>query len=168
MGGDPEAEDIGAFKVERTVKGRQERMVLIVVYMTVEGQARTRTDNEKKLGEIGRVMGKFQGEEIIIMGDFNSHIGILGEGVNTNGNMLLDFMEEKQLENLNLTMAEGRVTWEQRGTKSAIDFILVNEEARRKVKGMMVGEEGVMDLGSDHNALLLTYGGIRVISLRMG
>ena len=40
------------------------------------------------------------------MGDMNGHTGILGEDVNMNGQMLLDFAEENELENLNMIMAE--------------------------------------------------------------
>lgn len=36
------------------------------------------------------------------------------------------------LVNINLTVAEGRVTWKQRDAKSVIGYILVNEKARRR------------------------------------
>ena len=55
------------------------------------------------------------------MGDMNGHIGVLGEDVNGNGQLLLDFAEANELEILNVTMAEGRVTWCGRESESGID-----------------------------------------------
>ncbi|KAG0718437.1 Cytochrome P450 302a1, mitochondrial [Chionoecetes opilio] len=45
------------------------------------------------------------------MGDMNGHIGILGEEVNGNGILLLNFVEANELEILNTTMAEGRYSF---------------------------------------------------------
>ncbi len=40
---------------------------------------------------------------------------------------------------------------------SAIDFILVNEKARRQVKDMWVDESRQIDVMSDHHMLVMTY-----------
>lgn len=53
------------------------------------------------------VIIKFHGEEVIVMGDVNSPIGILGEEVNRNGSSLQDFMEETHLVN-HMRVKEGR------------------------------------------------------------
>ena len=70
----------------------------------------------------------------MVMGDMNGHIWILGEEINGNGQLLMDFTEEHYMENLNATMALGRVTWSGNRSESAIDFILVNEKARRRIQ----------------------------------
>lgn len=44
---------------------------------------------------------------------------------------LLDFMEGMHFKNINLTVAE---TWEQMSAMSAIDYLLVNDEANEKRK----------------------------------
>ena len=41
---------------------------------------------------------------------------------------------------MNLTIEDGRVTWNAGGHKSGIDFMLVNEEAREHVMNMWVDE----------------------------
>ncbi|RUM30945.1 MAG: hypothetical protein DSY42_03570 [Aquifex sp.] len=102
-------------------------------------------------------MAENQQEQVTVMGDMNAHIGVLGEEVNRNGNLLLEFAEENGLEILNVTLAEGRVTWADRMNESAIDFILVNERARRYVRDMWVDECGQIDVMSDHNMLAMTY-----------
>ena len=150
------SEDIMAVNLEYKEKGKSGRMLLIVCYMTVEGRD-ARQDNERKYSIIERMIRGRMREEIIVMGDMNGHIGILGEDVNVNGQMLLEFTEENELENLNVTIAEGRVTWSRNESESAIDYMLVNENARKKVQCMWIDEEGRMDVASDHNMLVMEY-----------
>jgi hypothetical protein len=47
---------------------------------------------------------------IIIMGDMNGYVGILGEPVNKDEELLNEFVFKNELENLNVTMAEEKVT----------------------------------------------------------
>ncbi len=70
------------------------------------------------------------GEKVIILGDFNAHVGLLNERLNRNGEMLDDFVNDMNLENLNVTLAEGCVTWSARDQESAIDYVLVNGKMR--------------------------------------
>lgn len=44
-------------------------------------------------------------------------------------------MDECGLENLNVTIAEIHMTWAGRENKSAVNYILVNEHARKHVGG---------------------------------
>jgi hypothetical protein len=46
------------------------------------------------------------------------------------------------------------VTWSNKKNCSAIDYILVHANARRKVMCMWVDEAGVFDISSDHNLLV--------------
>ena len=120
--------------------------------MSVES-ACSREENERKYRLIKRAIDECKGDQVIVMGDMNGHIGMLEEPINRNGDLLLEFMEENRLENLNVTVAEGRVTWMSKETKSAIDYILVNEKVRKHVKSMWIDEEGQID--SDHNMLVM-------------
>jgi endonuclease/exonuclease/phosphatase family metal-dependent hydrolase len=76
------------------------------------------------------------------------------EPVNKNGELLNEFVFENELENLNVTMAERKVTWSNKENCSAIDYILVNANARRKVMCMWVDEAGVFYIKSDHDMLV--------------
>lgn len=48
LGGQPEAEDVAVFKLERTEEGKREMIGLIVVFMTVDDQ---KLSQSKKKGE---------------------------------------------------------------------------------------------------------------------
>ena len=102
-----------------------------------------------------RFVGKYAGEKVMIMGDMNAHSGILGERMNRNGEMLAEFIDEMNLENLNQTLADGRVTWSARNQESAIDYVLVNGKMRESVARMWIDEDGVIDVVSDHNMLVV-------------
>ena len=67
---------------------------------------------------------------MLVMGDMNGHIGLLGEKENANGKLLREACEKMNLEILHETMAEGRITWQHKDMKSAIDYVLANEKAR--------------------------------------
>ena len=67
------------------------------------------------------------------MGDFEGHTGILDKKVNKNGDKLLNFSENSEMEILNHAIGEGKVTWKGRFFESAIDYILVNQRARELV-----------------------------------
>jgi len=148
------SEDIFAVKIEyATTMNERMQMVMIVCYMTVEG-VRSERENREKYAFIKKVLDEYNNEMIVVMGDMNGHVGILGEPVNKNGELLNEFVFENELENLNVTMSEGKVTWSSKENSSAIDYILVNENARRKVMCMWVDEAGVFDIRSDHNMLV--------------
>ena len=90
------------------------------------------------------------------MGDMNAHIGILGEKINRNGELLLAFTEENDLEIGNITMAKGKVTWSRKGgkEKSAIDFIIMNDHMKSRMQEIIIDEEKEIDLKSDHNMII--------------
>ncbi|MPC73953.1 hypothetical protein E2C01_068296 [Portunus trituberculatus] len=69
--------------------------------------------------------------------------------------MLEEFVDEMELENLNVTLAEGRVTWNAREHESAIDYLLVNERMREIVSHMWIDKDGMVDIVSDHNMLVM-------------
>ena len=150
------SEDIFAVRLTYKVESKSESLLLVVCYMTVEGRD-ARQDNVRKYDLVRRLRYDHRQEEIMVMGDMNGHIGILGEEINGNGQLLIDFTEEDYLENLNVTMAQGRVTWSGNRSESAIDFILVNEKARRRIQYVEVDEDRMIDIQSDHNMVWLVY-----------
>ena len=88
----------------------------------------------------------------------NGHTGILGERINSNGQKLLDFADENSFEILNHTLSESKgVTWFNDKYESAIDYILVNESARNRVVEMSIDEEGIFDINTDHNFMVIKY-----------
>ena len=121
-----ECEDILCVRIEYNVKNIKETVIVCVCYMTTEGTDAAR-DNRLKYSGLMRICRRYENERVIVMGDMNGHIGLLGENVNNNGRLLLDFADESNLEILNLTMGERCATWHgRRGERSAIDYFLVN------------------------------------------
>ena len=98
-------------------------------------------------------------ENLIVMGDFNGHIGLIGnQRLDRNGKFVKKLMDEKNMTLLNLEeKCDGSVTWEKNGSKSTIDFILTNNEASKGFMEMKIDEEKeIYDL-SDHNLIQATF-----------
>ena len=94
-------------------------------------------------------------ELIFILGDFNTHLGIIGDqDANYNGKIVLDMMTEDSM--ILLTDTEKCKTIYTRGRgdqKSAIDFILVNTLAYKLCQEMNIYEKQEKFDLSDHNLI---------------
>ena len=91
---------------------------MVVCHMTTAGPDANQ-DNSRKYEIVKKVIKQNEHERILIVGD------MLGEEVNENGQLLIDSTEDMRLENLNVTIGDGRVTWNAGVHKSEIDFMLV-------------------------------------------
>ena len=151
-------EDLLAIKCQVACEKNIETFFLIVCYMTVEG-INAHCENKAKYSALSKfINNKLRDERVVIAGDMNGHTGILGERINSNGQKLLDFADENSFEILNHTLSESRgVTWFNDKYESAIDYILVNESARNRVVEMSIDEEGIFDINTDHNVMVLKY-----------
>ena len=153
---DDVGEDIIAYNCEYTDTSKKNNsFILLICYMTVQGP--NAEENKKKYIIVKEIVQKFREKKVIVMGDMNAHTGILGEPINRNGQKLLDFAEDCQLEILNHTIAEGKITWKAREFQSAIDYCLVNNLAREHVGYFYIDEEGNIDIDTDHNTLVLNF-----------
>ena len=108
-----------------------------------------------------------QGFRILLVGDFNAHIGnVAGVGIvgnnadiNKNGERLLEFLMNHDLTHINGMLKPDGITricsglWSrQRGTsRSIIDFAVLSSEHLNSVLSMFVDENGIYGGGSDHN-----------------
>ncbi|KAF2356328.1 Clathrin/coatomer adaptor adaptin-like N-terminal [Trinorchestia longiramus] len=103
-----------------------ECIILVVCYMITTGPL-AQEGNVKKYTTLERVVQEFCRFPVIVMGDMSGHVGILGKKVYENGHKLIDFFEENEFKNLNVTKG-----------KAAIEYALVNHEARQHVREMYV------------------------------
>ena len=128
--------------IEFRVKGI--KFKLITVYFSSN-------DNNDNLGKIINKYIEDQHQPVLIVGDFNAHTGLLGERNNKNGNLLENIIEKNNLTMLNKTPdCEGKITWEARGLKSAIDYAITNRQMFKYYKNMKIDEmKHKFDL-SDH------------------
>ena len=153
-----EAEDIICINIEYNRKKQVENILLIVVYMTVQGRL-ANIENKVKYSILNRIINNNKDKKIMVLGDMNGHTGILDKYINPNGEKLLNFAEENNMEILNHTIAQGKVTWSSNDMRSAIDYVLVNEKASETVKEMWIDEEGWIDIDTDHNMIVLNIEG---------
>ena len=115
-------------------------LVIVLVYLDTR-------DTERNGGiyrEMDRKMAEIpEGEGRIVLGDFNGHVGFIGEhDLNRNGQMMLDFMERWNLVMLNAdSRCEGKYTRVQGNERSIIDYALVDENIYTRFESMKVDEE---------------------------
>ena len=100
-------------------------------------------------------------EDFIIMGDFNGHVGFLrNHHMNKNGELLCNLIVKHTLVLLNgHPECEGEITWEQRGRKSVIDYILVNKNMHAKFISMIIDEDREFCDLSDDNLMTAVFQG---------
>ena len=133
---------------------RSKRIRVILTYWDVTNNDR----NDKIIDCIKRIVEDHEGK-LMVLGDMNAHIGILGkQEMNKNGEKLLMLVEECRLVILNLDEAcKGETTREENGHKSAIDFVLVNEPLYGDFVEMDIDEhKNFFDL-SDHCTIRIDF-----------
>ena len=98
--------------------------VLIIPYLSTNNLSR----NKQIYIELYQLINNNTDKNILILGDFNGHIGILGPQIlNSKGKDMLKFAEDNNLNILNLDPdCSGEITRYQYPHKSAIDFALCN------------------------------------------
>jgi len=101
---------------------------------------------------------------IVLMGDFNAHVGLHGDPTDAAGRMLLRRTRELKLRVLNGTdLCEGNSTrimefQDGSATSTTIDFVMVSESLMPNVSGMMVVADR---MGSDHCMTTLKLVGLQ-------
>merc|ERR1739840_78220 len=100
-------------------------------------------------------MGK---EGMVILGDFNGHLDILEDRKeDENGKMVMEWISTYGLILLNAEeICSGKYTWSRGEQKSAIDFVLVNENMYKRIRKMEIDEEQEVVDYSDHNLITVT------------
>ena len=115
-------------------------MVIILVYMDVGDLLRNRRIYE----EMDRLMGEIDERiPVAVMGDFNGHVGFLGEQErNRKGEMMMNFAERWNLVILNADdRVEGQYTRVQGNERSVIDYYLINEKLYHMFEWMKIDDE---------------------------
>ena len=150
------SEDLMGIKLEYMGTKKRETLFMCVCYMTVESQE-GKVENKRKHEVVKQFVRKYCNEKVLIVGDMNAHIGLLGEHMNFNGSLLRETCEGENLEILNETIAEGKITWCRGEQQSAVDYALVNALEREKVVSVWVDEGREFTVNSDHNLLLVRH-----------
>ena len=132
------------------------KVTIILIYLSVIRSASERKSNQEIMTEIGRGISHCDDDEFVfIMGDFNAHVGIIGDQkLNYNGKIVLDIMTENNMIMLNDTdKCTGTYTWSRGQSKSVIDFVLVNSLSLGICDQMDLDEQQAQFDLTDHNLI---------------
>lgn len=142
--------------------GNDKHFYIAVAYFPVEGTDIDITDElyGQLLSEVIRIENQEDDPQILIMADMNARIGReinYGDPVlNSNGERLLNFRNDSNLEILNCSkMCSGKFTWFRNNLQSTIDYMLCSNNLVSQVCEFIVDDDRKYGLGSDHNVLLL-------------
>ena len=127
------------------------RFFLVVTYFATND----RKTNEDLTKEIGKFLKSKENDKVMMVGDFNAHLGILGtQKVNDTGKKVLKMREEHNLNILNLDpRCKGVKTWSRGDINSAIDFAICNENCYEHFIDMQIDEDKQVIEWSDHNLI---------------
>ncbi|KAK7065886.1 hypothetical protein SK128_009160 [Halocaridina rubra] len=99
--------------------------------------------NEKIMKILEEGMESLQNKQrVILLGDFNGHLGYLGpQKINKNGRNVIHFIEKWNMSLLNGDLnCEGEITRRQENTESTINFVLVNQVLHKSFEYMSIDE----------------------------
>ena len=105
-----------------------------------------------------------EGYEVILIGDFNGHVGSDEDGVpgnrgdiNSNGHRLRSFVSNNNLTLLNAdkSLCFGTFTRSTSNSVTVLDYALADAGARNRVNCMIIDEMNAMLSHSDHSSILL-------------
>lgn len=143
------------------VEGRvgNENIRLILLYMAAGGTAEAAARNRKIEEEVEQKIQSNEVNNLIVLGDLNGHLGILGEQIeDRNGRMIMKWMNEQNLVLLNIDeKCKGKYTWSARKSKSVIDYMLVNSVMYSLFERMEIDENKICIDISDHSLVQATF-----------
>ena len=153
-------------EIEKLKADHEDILLLGVTFMGIEIKilivyfaAGNKQDDKQRNAEIKQkcenIIENINEEALIIMGDFNGHVGFIGhQKADAEGEMVLRWVNDYGLILLNGDeRCNGTYTWEARGQKSAIDFIIVNRAMYRYFSSMNIDENRLITDISDHNLI---------------
>lgn len=140
----------GDMMTVRITEGKDEWWIT-VLYVGVEGRE-NHQENRKMYEAVVDIKEEVGDKKWIIMGDLNGHIGLNNERVNTNGRLILEFVEKAGVKIKNWEL-ENPITWRDKRTESAIDYIIINKEMERE--GCRIWKNEEIDI-SDHTMIGIT------------
>ena len=133
-----------------TCKKNNLKFYLVIVYMSCHSN-----ENKVLTNAIDKFLQENEGKPFLIIGDLNAHTGtIVQDKINVNGKQVLKWIEDYNLIMVNNeTICEGKYTWNSRGSRSVIDYVLASSEMYPFIAKMKIDEQNeIFDL-SDHNLI---------------
>lgn len=135
----------------------REVLHIVLVYFSVVSNQEHKVRNETIKKEVEKIIAKVKEEHeaIMILGDFNEHIGSLGkQREDENGRTVLEWINEYGMILLNLDEGcNGLFTWQRREQRSVIDFVMVNNTCYEWFEEMIIDEDQEKFDLLDHNMI---------------
>ena len=147
-----------------SIQRKNTKPLFVGVYYGKQESRNNRDEMLKEMDEFGsEIHEKITEGEVILFMDGNGKIGLLGEDVSRNGNLLINLFDECGLEIMNRSdKCEGKITRVNRANIteiSAIDFVVCSLDAENLIKSMMIDESCDYVLKgntmSDHNSIIV-------------
>lgn len=152
--------------IEIRIKIENSFLTVITVYAPEEGKTQ---ESEEFYQELADVVEKINmNDYVIIAGDLNARIGnqtisqcVGGEGeptINENGKKLRDFVTYNNLKIVNTFFKQKEIhkyTWENRGSRSLIDYIIANQKLGKAATNARVYRGTGLD--TDHHLLVAEF-----------
>ena len=146
------SESSDVLKINFNINGQDIKILL--VYMDV-------SCNDRNIGIRAEIDGEISAEEnskMLILGDFNGHIGFLGgQQLDRNGKYVLDLLDKNMILLNADTECRGVYTREENNFKSAIDFLLTSESLYSSFIKMEIDEKKLKYDLSDHCLIKATF-----------
>jgi endonuclease/exonuclease/phosphatase family metal-dependent hydrolase len=139
-------------------------LVIIGVYTPEEGKKEVTDFLYEKLQKLINSCTRI--DHLIVLGDFNAHVGKepilqtlaeVGGYINKNGHKLRNFATSNKVKITNTFFRKediNKCTWCARGSRSLIDYILVNKKLNPEVRDIVVCRG--CDIYSDHYLVVST------------
>lgn len=141
-----------------TVSGKSMANILIgVVYFTPHG-GRDVLDKGTKIVDF--ILEKQRaGAEVVVMGDFNAHFDEAGVALDNRASFVVNLSGVAGLSIMNWQPGvTGKWTWACGGKQSVLDYVLLSERCVEEIERFVIDDDGLLDIGSDHN-LMFWYTG---------
>ena len=132
---------------------------IVVVYFDSNKNREGNEANKKIRTEVEKLIENNEKQGLMILGDFNGHIELLdGRKDDLNGKMLGRWVENYNMVMLNMDeRCKGVYTWSRGDSKTAIDYVMVNEAVYNIFERMEIDEEKEWFEDSDHHLVSSFY-----------
>ena len=147
-----------------SVKRDKKRPLFVGVYYGKQESRVTKAEIDYEIDLLIEEINEKQREgEVLLAMDGNGKVGLLGEPVSRNGNVLLKAFAETNLNLLNRNeKCRGKITRQNTKNKdeySAIDFVLCNNHLTTAIKEIIIDEQGLYKISgsnqTDHNTMII-------------